>query len=41
MIYPREAVDTLKSAADRHRALHGVAEWVRGDRIVLVKNKDY
>ena len=25
VIYPREAVDTLKSAADRHRALHGVA----------------
>ena len=23
VIYPREAVDTLKSAADRHRALHG------------------
>ncbi len=26
--------------ADRHRALQ-VAEWVRGDRIVLVKNSDY
>ena len=39
-IYPREAVDSLKS----HPIGTGpfrFEEWVRGDRIVLVKNADY
>jgi peptide/nickel transport system substrate-binding protein len=40
VIYPREAVDSLKT----HPIGTGpftIGEWVRGDRIVLVKNKDY
>jgi len=40
VIYPREAVDTLKSQPIGTGPFT-VAEWVRGDRIVLVKNKDY
>src|SRR5262245_63921260 len=40
VIYPREAVDTLKSQP-LGTGPFTVAEWVRGDRIVLVKNKDY
>ncbi|MBI4607396.1 MAG: ABC transporter substrate-binding protein [Candidatus Rokubacteria bacterium] len=40
VIYPREAADTLKS----HPVGTGpfvFSDWVRGDRIVLAKNKDY
>jgi len=40
VIYPREAVDTLKSAP-LGTGPFTVADWVRGDRIVLAKNKDY
>jgi len=40
VIYPREAVDTLKSAPMGTGAFT-VADWVRGDRVVLAKNKDY
>jgi len=40
VIYPREAVDTLKSAP-MGTGPFTVADWVRGDRIVLAKNKDY
>jgi peptide/nickel transport system substrate-binding protein len=40
VIYPREAVDALKT----HPVGTGpflLSEWVRGDRIVLTKNKEY
>ena len=40
MIYPREAVDTLKTQPIGTGPF-AVSEWVRGDRIVLVRNKDY
>jgi peptide/nickel transport system substrate-binding protein len=40
VIYPREAVDTLKSAPIGTGPFT-VADWVRGDRVVLAKNKDY
>jgi peptide/nickel transport system substrate-binding protein len=40
VIYPREAVDTLK-AQPMGTGPFTVSEWVRGDRIILVKNKDY
>jgi peptide/nickel transport system substrate-binding protein len=40
VIYPREAVDTLKSAP-MGTGPFTVADWVRGDRIVLAKSKDY
>ena len=40
VIYPREAVDSLKSQPVGTGPFT-VADWVRGDRIVLVKNKDY
>ena len=40
VIYPREAVDTLKSEPIG-TGPYKVAEWVRGDRIVLAKNSDY
>jgi peptide/nickel transport system substrate-binding protein len=40
VIYPREAVDTLKSQPIGTGPFL-LSEWVRGDRIVLAKNKDY
>src|SRR6266542_2355580 len=40
VMYPREAVDTLKSEPIG-TGPYKRAEWVRGDRIVLVKNPDY
>jgi len=40
VIYPREAVDTLKSEPIGTGPFR-LAEWVRGDRIVLVRNPEY
>jgi peptide/nickel transport system substrate-binding protein len=40
VMYPREAVDTLKSAPVG-TGPYTVAEWVRGDRIVLARHPDY
>ena len=40
VIYPREAVETLKTQP-MGTGPFTVSDWVRGDRIVLVKNKDY
>jgi peptide/nickel transport system substrate-binding protein len=40
VIYPREAVETLKTAP-LGTGPFTVADWVRGDRIVLTRNKDY
>ncbi|HKQ65539.1 MAG TPA: ABC transporter substrate-binding protein [Methylomirabilota bacterium] len=40
VIYPREAVETLKSEPIG-TGPYKLSEWVRGDRIVLVKNGEY
>lgn len=40
VVYPREAVDTLKSEPIGTGPFR-LAEWVRGDRIVLAKNPEY
>jgi peptide/nickel transport system substrate-binding protein len=40
VIYPREGVDMLKSEP-LGTGPYKVAQWVRGDRIILVKNPDY
>jgi peptide/nickel transport system substrate-binding protein len=40
VIYPREAVETLKSAPVGTGPFT-LAEWVRGDRIVLARNAEY
>jgi len=40
VIYPREAVETLKSEPIG-TGPYKLGEWVRGDRIVLVKNGEY
>jgi peptide/nickel transport system substrate-binding protein len=40
VIYPREAVETLKSAPVGTGPFT-VADWIRGDRIVLARNRDY
>jgi peptide/nickel transport system substrate-binding protein len=40
VIYPREAVDSLKSEPIG-TGPYKIGEWVRGDRIVLVKNPEY
>src|SRR5881275_1266148 len=40
VIYPREAVDTLKSAPIGTGPFT-VADWVRGDKIVLKRNPEY
>src|SRR5207237_10607445 len=40
VIYPREAVDTMKSAPIGTGPFR-FEDWMRGDRIVLVRNKDY
>ena len=40
VIYPREAVDTLKTQPIGTGPFT-LSEWVRGDRIVLTRNRDY
>ena len=40
VVYPREAVDTLKTAPIGTGPFR-VSDWVRGDRLILIKNKDY